>query len=546
MVGNLNVSGTTTGALIVTGQTSSRGGLQVTGQTNMSGGLTLSGGSVEFSYSAPIGPNAWSTGGSLITARRDLAGAGTQNAGLAFGGVVAVSCTEEYNGSSWSTGGALITGRRVLAGAGTQNAGLAFGGSPGGSCTEEYNGTSWSAGGALITARQGLAGAGTQDAGLAFGGYSTPSFLSCTEEYNGTAWSAGGALSTARYFLAGAGTQNAGLAFGGQTPVGNVSCTEEYNGSSWLAGGALITVRCALGGAGTQDAGLAFGGTGSSPTFSCTEEYNGSSWSAGAGLINARCQLAGAGEQNAGLAFGGLISPGSVSCTEEYSPTLVNTKTFEYSCTTGGLGLTGTTIFSGNTTMGGDLNVSGTTKLLTVQSGSSSSQVLVYNTSTNTVERRSDAEWISGGTINGVGWSATTTSPTVGTFSRNVISYKQIGPKEWEVNIVYEQSSGGSGGSGDYIFTLPNNLSFDTTIPSQQIYQSGVTSNSWANGQDALAASGIITDLTIGSQVYPVIWTATTFRIFAPYPTTSNLRFWGSSFYGLTGIINMKFSFIST
>jgi hypothetical protein len=52
---------------------------------------------------------------------------------------VTVSCTEEYNGTSWSTGGALITARFSLAGAGTQSAGLAFGGGPPQlSCTEEY------------------------------------------------------------------------------------------------------------------------------------------------------------------------------------------------------------------------------------------------------------------------------------------------------------------------------------------------------------------------------------------------------------------------
>jgi hypothetical protein len=79
----------------------------------------------------------------------------------------------------------LITARRALAGAGTQNEGLAFGGFNGSnlSCTEEYNGTSWSAGGLLITARQCLSGGGTQGAGLAFGGCSG-SNLSCTEEYN--------------------------------------------------------------------------------------------------------------------------------------------------------------------------------------------------------------------------------------------------------------------------------------------------------------------------------------------------------------------------
>jgi len=52
---------------------------------------------LEYSYFAA----SWSTGGALITARFGLAGAGTQNAGLAFGGrdcnYSSVSCTEEYN-----------------------------------------------------------------------------------------------------------------------------------------------------------------------------------------------------------------------------------------------------------------------------------------------------------------------------------------------------------------------------------------------------------------------------------------------------------------
>ena len=87
-------------------------------------------------------------------------------------------------GGSWSTGGALITARISLAGAGTQNAGLAFGGSPGRSCTEEYDGSSWSTGGALSAARYALAGAGTQTAGLAFGGIVPSVLLSCTEEYS--------------------------------------------------------------------------------------------------------------------------------------------------------------------------------------------------------------------------------------------------------------------------------------------------------------------------------------------------------------------------
>ena len=75
--------------------------------------------------------------------------------------------------------------RRRLGGAGTQSAGLSFGGDNGGNKdeTEEYNGTSWSAGGALATARYYLVGCGTQAAGLSIGGY-VSSHSTVTEEYD--------------------------------------------------------------------------------------------------------------------------------------------------------------------------------------------------------------------------------------------------------------------------------------------------------------------------------------------------------------------------
>jgi len=343
VTGSLGVTGsftvTTTGTELQVTSTGVNIGNISTDNHNTTGSLRVTGslavtGSVGFAANL-LGASAWSAGGALITGRRNLAGAGTQNEGLAFGGAVGANycaCTEEYNGSSWSSGGTLITARRGLAGAGTQNAGLAFGGQPSYSCTEEYDGTSWTAGGALITARRNLAGAGTQNEALAFGGYSS-TFCSSTEEYNGTSWTAGGALITARCAFAGAGTQNAGLAFGGSIPAGEASCTEEYNGTSWSSGGALIITRNFLAGAGTQNAGLAFGG---SPGYlSCTEEYNGTSWSVGNALITARYALAGAGTQTSGLAFGGVVPSGQIRCTEEYSPVSVTTKTFDYSSTTG-------------------------------------------------------------------------------------------------------------------------------------------------------------------------------------------------------------------
>jgi hypothetical protein len=64
-----------------------------TGSAIISGSQEVSG-SVGFSYSV-TSPSAWSAGGALITGREKLAGAGTQNAGLAAGGYSSKKCTEE-------------------------------------------------------------------------------------------------------------------------------------------------------------------------------------------------------------------------------------------------------------------------------------------------------------------------------------------------------------------------------------------------------------------------------------------------------------------
>ena len=138
----------------------------------------------------------WNAGGSLSCARYLLAGAGSNQAdSMIFGGLIApstyLSLTEEYNGTSFAAGGSLITARSHMDGAGTQNAGMTAGGYNGSvrACTEEYNGSSWAVGGNLITARYNNGVTGTQNAGLAVGGQ-TPTVVSCNEEYNGSSWSA--------------------------------------------------------------------------------------------------------------------------------------------------------------------------------------------------------------------------------------------------------------------------------------------------------------------------------------------------------------------
>jgi hypothetical protein len=76
---------------------------------------------------------------------------------------------------TWATGNNMNTARTTPGSAGTQTAGLAFGGysTTHTGATEEYDGNSWTSSNNLNTARFGLAGCGIQTAALAFGGFST-------------------------------------------------------------------------------------------------------------------------------------------------------------------------------------------------------------------------------------------------------------------------------------------------------------------------------------------------------------------------------------
>jgi hypothetical protein len=216
----------------------------------------------------------------------------------------------------WASSGNLNTARRHLAGSGTQNAALSFGGTTGSysATTEKFNGSTWSSTGNLNTARYGLAGSGTQNAALSFGGI-TSSYSAVTEKFNGTSWSSTGNLNTARSYLAGSGTQNAALSFGGTTGSSS-AVTEKFNGSTWSSTGNLNTARRSLAGSGTQNAALSFGGdTGASSESAVTEKFNGSTWTASGNLNTARYRLAGSGTQNAALNFGGYV--GSYSAVTE-------------------------------------------------------------------------------------------------------------------------------------------------------------------------------------------------------------------------------------
>ena len=269
---------------------------------------------------------AWSSAATTINLTNNGAGAGTQTAGLTFGGrnppgPAFVATTEEYNGTGWAAGGALNTARSYSAGFGTQTAGVAAGGridAPGTStnATEEYNGSSWTTVNNMGTARRVGGSAGiVQTAGLAIGG--GPPGVTTTEHYDGTNWTSGGALNTARFYLAGFGTLTSAVAAGGN---GGESAVEEYNGSSWTSATSLGTGRTQLGSSGSSETdGIVFGGEAPGPTVKAdAESYDGTSWTEGPNLATARRGLSGSSghSKTAALATAGFPT---YNLTEEFN-----------------------------------------------------------------------------------------------------------------------------------------------------------------------------------------------------------------------------------
>ena len=265
---------------------------------------------------------AWSSGGNLNTGRELGGNAGTSTAGLLMSGKVYPNSfkneTEEYSGSSWSEQSNVSTAR-ATSGAGTQTAGIIFGGTNGApgstgvqTATEEYDGSSWTGGGALSTARLGLYGAGTQTACFGAGGIiSTNSAVTTVEDYNGSSWTSGTALPTAQQGGGAAGTPSARLVFGGYSPYANF--TVEGDGEGWTSGGNMLDARGQLAGFGSQTDALACAGSTSPPNVDTTgvEGYDGTSWATRPSLSTERMGLAPSGSYN--TTTGGMVVGGSNS-----------------------------------------------------------------------------------------------------------------------------------------------------------------------------------------------------------------------------------------
>jgi hypothetical protein len=160
----------------------------------------------------------------------------------------------------------------------------------------------------------------------------------------------------------------------------------------------------------------------------------------------------------------------------------------------------------------------------------------------------SEPNWTSAGAIQSVGWGATSTAPTIGTVNVNDYSYKQIGAKTWKCQLTYSAGSNPSGmslGSGDYIFTLPNGLQFNTSLPGQAAYTADVGASSWIWPSLWLSSSsGSITNLSQGGLLYVVPYSSTQFRlIHVGIAGVGYVIPYASGYYGVGANISWRVTF---
>jgi len=190
--------------------------------------------------------------GSLNAATRNNSNFGIQTAAVTIGSIGPISAAvDTYNGSTWTSGTSYPSPVSNIGAAGTNTAGLAWGGDqdPGYlNTTNEYNG-SWTSSNTIPAARSNSACAGTQTAGLSVGGLVGPAapsapVVATSIEYDGSSWTAGNNDLVSRYNAGAAGIQTSALIFGGTTPPGGlISDATLYDGTSFVTQPSMGTAR---------------------------------------------------------------------------------------------------------------------------------------------------------------------------------------------------------------------------------------------------------------------------------------------------------------
>jgi hypothetical protein len=149
--------------------------------------------------------------------------------------------------------------------------------------------------------------------------------------------------------------------------------------------------------------------------------------------------------------------------------------------------------------------------------------------------------------------TGTVTNPSPGNVGYNKVYYRRLGAKEYEVVYRFNQSAPGGAGSGDYLFTLPAGLQFDTTLQFQAAVASAGPNTAWWTWALPGPTLNHVTDGTNATLVaQPMIYDATRFRLVGPTGgtlTATTVNAMGSGFFPFSTFglsFNIRFQFTST
>jgi hypothetical protein len=279
------------------------------------------------------------TSGNVNTARTQLGGVGTLNAGVIFGGEspALTAATENYDGSTWTSSGSAPVAKSDMHSSGTQTAALWGGGSPLSSGSFEYDGSTWTAGGNMtFSGRDFYSGsAGTQGAALQIGGFINPgSFSAVMQNYDGTSWAnipqtfPSAPISSN---IATTGTQTSCISSGGPPGTPDQTLSQTWDGSSWTVVNSLSTgIRSAVA-SGTVGAGTLISGSApSNPPYydPGIQIWDGTCWALSPATLSVgRSQAAGGGGTGAAYVASGSDDAGYTNTTEIFTPAGLVTQT---------------------------------------------------------------------------------------------------------------------------------------------------------------------------------------------------------------------------
>ena len=469
-------------------------GLVVNGDAEINGDLTVSG----FAYASSS---------YAITASYALSYSGTSGASGA-NGTDGSSGTSGANGSSGSTGASGTDGSSGTSGA---NGSSGASGTDGSSGTSGANGSSGTDGSSGTSGASGSSGSSGSSGNTGAGGSGGSSGSSGTSGASGSGGSSGSSGTSGANGTSGS-SGSSGISGGTSNYVAKFSAATTLTTSSIFDNATNVGI-----GTSSPNAKLdVYGDTIITGSLSVTGNITAIGNVTGQNLISSNASGNEGGEIQLAKSPNSTLS-GSNIIIDQYVDRI---RIFE----------------SGGSSRGAYLNV-------VSQSSGVGSEILT-TTSTNIL---ATPAWTSAGPIT---LTATTTNPTKGTTTSDNISYRRLGEKQWEIVMTYNQSSntGYAQGTGDYLITLPNGLNFDTALPSQPIYTSNVGTNTWAHNAYVIPnCNGLITNNTVGGHLFPMVYSATKFRILT-LTYGSGILCWGSGFYSTVDIpkIQLSFRFTST